>query len=284
MKNIKLAHYFLLVLLAAATAACTTSTDNSANLPGNNSNTASIANSQPAGTPAAGSAEAQTDTPELLVANLYKQHDAKKSPFFQTKNRALVDKYFTKATADLIWKDAVGSKGEIGAIDFDPLYDGQDFEIKNFAVGKSDTKGETATVPANFTNYGEKRTVTFALKRVADNWKIDDIKYLEGNSLLKILKAHFASTPDKEVSSGGEFEGKYQVGDTSCTVKPVKMAFEIKWAKGTGTEMFFSAEANTFESEASKGETNRFVFDDENYNSGTFYRGDGKTFAVKRAN
>ena len=47
-------------------------------------------------------------------------------------------------------------------------------------------------------------------------------------------------------------------------------------------EMFFYKEGNTFESSADKGEPNRFTFDDETYNSGTFYRADGKTFKVTR--
>ena len=39
----------------------------------------------------------------------------------------------------------------------------------------------------------------------------------------------------------------------------------------------------TFESSPDKDEPNRFVFDDETYNIGTFYRADGKTFPIKRA-
>lgn len=282
MKNIKFTHYFLLILLAAATLACSPITDNTANQSGNTANTAST-DSQPGGTPAAGSGELQTNEPELLVADLYKQHDAQKSPFFQKKDRPLVDKFFAKPLADLIWKDAHGPEGEIGAIDFDPIYDGQDTEIKNFAVGKSEIKGETANVVTNFTNFGEKKSIFFAMKQVGDNWKIEDIKYGKQGSLLKMYKDHFASVPEKNVSSSGEFEGRYQVGDTSCTVKPIKMAFEIKWAKGTGTEMFFYKEGNTFESDESEGKTNRFVFDNDNYDSGTFYRGDAKTFAISRA-
>lgn len=29
-----------------------------------------------------------------------------------------------------------------------------------------------------------------------------------------------------------EFEGTSQVGGTTCTVEPIKMAFEVLWAKG----------------------------------------------------
>ncbi len=206
----------------------------------------------------------------------------KRVPFFQTKDRGLVDKFFTKRLGDLIWKDANDSSGEVGAIDADPLYSGQDLEIKNFAVGNAAVKNETATVPVTFTNYGTKQTVTFSLKQIGTAWKIDDIGYGGGDSLMKWLKD--VGKPANTSSVSGEFEGKYTVGETTCIVKPVKMAFEIKWAKGSGTEMFFYKDANVFESEEDKtGGRNEFRFDDENYNTGTFVRADGKIFAVKRS-
>lgn len=239
------------------------------------------ANAEPAGTPADASAESQSSAGEALVADLYKQHDAKKSPFFQTKNRALLDKYFTKELADLIWKDATASKGEVGAIDGDPLYNAQDMEIKGFAIGKATMGPDIATVPVTFTNFGDKKTVTFSLKMENNAWKISNIGYGDGDSLLKWLQDTY---PDSKTSSAsGEFEGKYIVGETSCTVKPAKMSFDVSWQKGSGIEKYFFKDGTTFESNADSGRPDQFVFDDANYNSGTFYRADGKTFPVKRA-
>lgn len=247
-----------------------------------NVNTNSNSASSPAveATPASGSAESQNLAARDVVADLYKQHDAQKGPFFQTKDRSLVDKYFTKPIADLIWKDATIAGNEVGAIDGDPLYNAQDIEIKNFAVGEAAIKGETATVPVTFTNFGEKQAITFAMKHVDKAWKIDNILYGGKDSLLSWLKATYPA--GGSTASSGEFEGKYIVGDTSCTVKPAKMSFEVRWAKGSGVEMFFFKEGTTFESQAD-GRVNQFVFDDENYDSGTFYRADGKTFPIKRA-
>lgn len=226
--------------------------------------------------------------PEELIADLYKQHDANNSPFFQTKNRALVDKYFTKATADLIWNDLKNTpEGETGALDADPLYSAQDSDIKNFKVGKGTISGDKAAVPVTFLNFGEKHKVDFQLVTEKNSWKISDIKYDNGYSMVELYKANLPNHSNKEIknSPSGEFEGKYQVGDTTCTVKPIKMAFEVKWAKGTGVETFFpsgDSGDNSFESEAIKGKTNVFVFEDENYNKGVFVRADGKQFAVKR--
>src|SRR5438067_9339682 len=86
--------------------------------------------------PAQPKSNAMPTTPDGLVASLYQAHRQKHSPFFQTRSRALVYKYFEKLLADLIWKDAVTSKGEVGVIDGDPLYDAQDTDIKKFAIKK----------------------------------------------------------------------------------------------------------------------------------------------------
>lgn len=280
MKTEMCAACLVVSIILAFTASCSSSGSAA-----NNNIANPNANAIASGTPEAGSAETKAAPPETLVAELYKQHDAKKSPFFQTKDRGLVDKYFTKPLADLIWKDATESKNEVGAIDGDPLYNAQDTEIKNFAIGKGDIKGESATVGVTFTNFGEKQTLTYTLKLINSVWKIDNIGYGGSDSLMKWLKDTYPNKPasPSTSSSSSEFEGRYQVGDTTCTVKPVKMAFEVRWAKGKGVEMFSFTEGNTFESAPDQPGSNKFVFDDDNYNTGTFYRADGKSFVVRRA-
>jgi hypothetical protein len=246
----------------------------------NASNANSNTSADPQSTPIAAAGESQNAAAEALVADLYKSHDGKHSPFFQTKNRALVDKYFTKSLADLIWNDAVSSakSNEVGVIDGDPLYNAQDIEIKNFAVGHADVKNDAATVPVTFTNFGKKQTINFRLKLTGSDWKIDDIDYGgDAGSIRKWFKDSALA------AKSGTFEGQYKVGDTTCTIKPSKMSYELRWAKGSGIEMLFSKDNNTFESEPTKeGGTDRFVFDNDMYNSGTFYRADGKALPVKR--
>lgn len=232
--------------------------------------------------PAAVASEAKKTAPDALVKSLYEAHKKNNSPFFQTKNRELVNKYFDKNLADLIWKDAVDSKGEVGAIDGDPLYNAQDTDIKNFVIGQAKTDGEKAEVPVNFENFGEKQSFVFMLVSQKGEWKISDINYGGGSTLLGFFK----DNAQKASVENGEFEGKYQVGETSCTVKPIKMAFEVKWAKGSGSEIFFSEErANDkyiFAGNPETGKANVFSFDDASYNTGTFYRADGKEFTIKR--
>lgn len=127
--------------------------------------------------------------PSALVADLYRVHDRKHSPFFQTKSRALLDKYFEKSLADMIWKDAVSSKGEVGALDGDPLYDAQDMEIKKFAIGKAVFADGKAKVNVTFTNFGQPKSFVFTLVNGRTGWRISEIEYGEGRSLRGYLKA-----------------------------------------------------------------------------------------------
>jgi hypothetical protein len=126
--------------------------------------------------------------PDTLVADLYRQHNHKHSPFFQTRSRALLYKYFEKSLADLIWKDAVHSKGEVGAIDGDPLYDAQDMEIKRFAIRKPRHEEGRALVDVTFENFGKKQTIMFIVVKGRSGWRIRDIVYSEGRTLGSELK------------------------------------------------------------------------------------------------
>jgi len=249
-----------------------------------NANTAPASNAieSSAGTPASGGDQSAASAVSAVIADLYKLHDAEKGPF-REKKRAVVDKFFAKPLADLIWKDKDTPEGEIGAIDFDPLYDGQDFSIKNFSIGQASVTGAKAVVIASFENFGEKNKVTFDLTETGGNWKIADIKYTNGFTLLGIIRENMKPENQPVTSPLGEFEGRYRVGDTTCTVEFKNKGYAVKWAKGSGVEYFSFMEGTTFASSTVESEANKFVFDDENYNTGTFFRADGKTFAVSRA-
>jgi hypothetical protein len=129
-------------------------------------------------------------SPDALIAELYRQTGKNRSPFFQTKNRARVDKYFQKNLADLIWKDAIRSKGEVGAIDGDPLYNAQDMDIKNFIVHKASIGNGISDVRVTFENFGKKEEIVFLLSsgKRSTGWKIANVQYSDGTDLLGILK------------------------------------------------------------------------------------------------
>src|SRR5437773_6076357 len=129
------------------------------------------------------SATGKQVSPDALVKDLYRAHDQKRGPFFQTKSRALLDKYFEKTLANMIWKDRVTSKGEVGVLDGDPLYDAQDMEIKNFAIGKAEYEGAKARVPVTLENLGQKNSLVFMLGKGSSGWRIHDIDYGQEGTL-----------------------------------------------------------------------------------------------------
>lgn len=100
-----------------------------------------------------------------------------------------------------------------------------------------------------------------------------------------ILVFIFYATP---VAGAGEFTGIYRVGKTRCSVKPVKMAYEVQWVKGTGPMIFFFNRETSdgryhFISENGRKARDRFVFDDSSFVSGTFIRADGRRFVLRKA-
>ena len=158
--------------------------------------------------------------PDTVVKNLYNAPGSQ-NPFFQTKKRALVDKYFTKDFADMIWKDAIESNGEVGALGFDPLYNAQDTQITLFKVGKpmyGEGNLDVADVPVTFKNMGKSETILFSLERDARKiWKISDIYYPnseseEHDSLRKIYKTA------AELPAGEAISGELQTGATESLI------------------------------------------------------------------
>jgi hypothetical protein len=128
------------------------------------------------------------DTGKELVAQLYKEHAGKSDPLDYPASKKLLPNYFSKPLLDLYLKDQEESKGEVGKIDFDPLYDAQDFKISDFNLVVLPNKKGSGYVAARFKNMGADQEIIFALQRTKTGWRIADIQYKDGRSLRKILK------------------------------------------------------------------------------------------------
>ena len=137
------------------------------------------------------SVAAQVTTAESVVQDLYRVHaeEFKTSRFriMSGKDRKLLDKYFDKNLADLIWKDLTTHVGEVGVLDFDPFYNAQDADIKSLKVSPAVVEGDKANATVTFTNYGKKEKLIYTLVKQNGVWKISDIDYGEGNTLLKFF-------------------------------------------------------------------------------------------------
>ena len=144
--------------------------------------------------------------PDMVVKNLYRAHNAGSGPFNQTKSRALVDKYFTKDFADLIWKDAITAHGEVGAFEFDPLYHAQDMKITAFRISKpmyGEGNLEVADIEVNFKNMGKAEQLLFRLELDRSKiWKISEIYYLSGNNSESLKNILSSAARDSQATSG----------------------------------------------------------------------------------
>lgn len=287
----KPAKYLFLSAVLISTVNCATNKNVTVTATQENANvTQESANSQASQQDAAFDAEApltgaQQTVPEELIKDLYKTHEKDNAGILNGKSRKLLDKYFDKNLANLIWKDLTTHQDEVGVIDFDIFYNTQDPLIKNLKVNPAKIEGAKATVPVTFTNTNVKETVTYLMTQQNNAWKISDIRYREGGSLLKYFKEYEQSNTSDAAGKEGNFEGVYQVGETTATVKPIKMAFELKWAKGSGTLIFHYAGEGALEyvSEGKGGSGDKFVFDDTTFTTGKFIRGsDGKEMPVKK--
>lgn len=177
-----------------------------------------------------GSKSGNPISPRGVVVNLYKQHK-QRSPFFQTKSRALLDKYFARELADLLWEDAHTSSDEVGALDGDPLFNAQDMEIKKFVVEPGTLDAQAAEVPVSFENFGDKHRILFRLIMERGGWRVADIGYDEGMSLLQLLKSDSESAKRRQeirvylVALGDDGKTGKKIG---CNDSLVSVAHTIK--------------------------------------------------------
>lgn len=126
--------------------------------------------------------------PETTVKELYRVHRNGAGHVFERQGRKLQQKYFDAKLAALIWKNLSETpEGEVGNIDFDPLYNAQDTQIKSFRVGASNIKGNTATVPVTFMNFDQRVRLTFSLVNTKGGWKVSNINYGGGMDFVQIL-------------------------------------------------------------------------------------------------
>lgn len=170
--------------------------------------------------------------PDAVVKNFYATHDAGRSPFFQTKNRALVDRFFTKELADLIWKDALCQVKEGGVcnLDFNVPYatnGGDKSDASQFKIGKpqyGEGNMQLADVEVSFKLFAAQdktaatTTILYRLEQGGDkSWKISDI-YFPGmedessNSLTKILSR------ETSAADGDTIQGELQTGKTDSVI------------------------------------------------------------------
>ena len=127
------------------------------------------------------------NSPSSVVRELYRVHNNGKGGVFEAKGKKYIYKFFDQNLADLIWKDiAETPEGEVGNLDFDPLYNAQDTGITNFQIGKPVMEGDKATVVVSFRNFGQRTRVKFDMHNGKEGWRIRNVIYPKSD-LVKLL-------------------------------------------------------------------------------------------------
>ena len=102
---------------------------------------------------------------------------------FVIENKAAKAKYLSKSLVALWAKaDAHTPKGDVGPVDFDPVTNSQEPDVKSFKVVATSLEAEKAVIAVTITGRNAPprkpadQTVRYDFVRDAGDWKIDDIK------------------------------------------------------------------------------------------------------------
>jgi len=114
------------------------------------------------------------DTPEALLEAIYAPYIADEFPDADPP-------YRSDALTKLYEDDAARTPpGEYGALDFDPVINGQDYLIEEIDIGKPEIEGNRAEVLVEFDNGGTAMELRYHLVHEHGGWKVDDIESLTG--------------------------------------------------------------------------------------------------------
>jgi hypothetical protein len=105
---------------------------------------------------------------------------------FLVDSKATRARNLSKSLAALwIKADAHTPKGDVGPVDFDPVTNSQEPDVKSFTVTTEKSDADRATIAATITGANTRRAnpadavIRYDLVRDAGQWKIDDIRGAE---------------------------------------------------------------------------------------------------------
>jgi hypothetical protein len=131
---------------------------------------ASAAHAEPASSPDDASALA-------FVKAIYNTFTKPGSDGVSIDNVMKLRRYFEPQLAEAMDKDQKAAHGEVGALDFDPFIDAQDWDFKKFDVALKDTAPGKITATVTFTNLKEPTTIVLDLVKINNGWRIYDISW-----------------------------------------------------------------------------------------------------------
>lgn len=141
------------------------------------------------------------DDPTAIVTAIYSRVARGKGDAggnFVFDSKAAKAKYLSKGLTTLwIKADARTRKGDAGPVDFDPVTNSQDPDVKSFKVAVERQEPDKATIAVTLESHGSPRrnaadsTIRYDFVREAGQWRVDDFRgAVEGKpwSIRAILK------------------------------------------------------------------------------------------------
>jgi hypothetical protein len=129
-----------------------------------------------------------------FVAAIYDAYVGKKGNGIALDSDQMVQHYFEPSLAALVLQDQkeAARRKEVGALDFDPFVDAQDWDIAAFSVVMNDKGSDKASATVQFNNFGKPQTVVLDLVKIRNEWKISDISWTphENPNTLRALYVH----------------------------------------------------------------------------------------------
>lgn len=103
--------------------------------------------------------------------------------------KAILERYFDSRLTDLILKDreCVARTKEICRLDFSPIWDSQDPGASDMKITSG--KGNTVNVEFRYPGDGSQVGIIYQTTKVSGHWRISDIRYKKGHSLLSIMES-----------------------------------------------------------------------------------------------
>lgn len=135
-----------------------------------------------------------TDTtsnqPENIIFQIYEEHQPMNGKNISFADKKTLRRYFTEELTALFLRDdeCIIRTHEVCNLDFDPIYDAQDYEDNSpikLDVKKISTKPHLC-YQVMFTNI-DRITLIYELQVTKSGWRISDIIYSSNNSLKALL-------------------------------------------------------------------------------------------------
>ncbi len=128
---------------------------------------------------------AAADDPQAILNAIYTRAAKGKGNGggdFIIESKAAKAKYLSKSLVALWAKaDAHTPKGDVGPVDFDPVTNSQDPDVKSFKIDPEKREADKATIAVTIIGHRNDRkpgdeVLRYDFVREANSWKIDDIR------------------------------------------------------------------------------------------------------------